>query len=183
MSTIIAGRFETQPQVEQTVAELQRAGFTTDHIASFYVNPPGQHDAYPIGGDTAISAGAEDTTKGAAAGVAGGAAAGLAAAPAIGPVGPLVGAYVGSMIGGLSQTKEGEDTEAANKPHEHRAGMYVAVAIDDEAHQRRASELLDKQGACDIEIAEGKIENGDWVDFNPVAPPRLIKSISETRVV
>jgi hypothetical protein len=184
MSKIIAGRFETQPQVEQAIAELQRAGLPLDQVASFYVNPPGQHDAFPIGGDTAISPGAEDTPKGAAAGVVAGAAAGLAAAPVIGPVGPLVGAYVGSMIGGLAQTKEGDETESPDRPHEHRAGLYVAVAAEDDELRGRMIDALDRLGAMDIEIAEGTIENGDWVDFNPVTPPHLIKNPPpEPRVV
>jgi phage tail tape-measure protein len=176
MSTIIAGHLETQPQAQQAIGELQRAGFSPERIATFFVNPPGQHDAYPIGGDFQKSPGAEDTGKGAAAGVAAGAAAGLVGAPVVGPLGPLVGGYVGGLVGGLSQTKDSDDDTPANAPpHEHRSGLMVAVAADDESLRSRAIDLLRAMGAYDIEMAEGTIRDGDWVDFNPVASPRLVE--------
>jgi hypothetical protein len=176
MSTIIAGHVETQPQVQQVIGELQRVGFSTEQIAYFYVNPPGQHDRYPIGGDFEKSPGAEDTGKGAAAGVAVGAAAGLAASPAIGPLGPLVGGYIGGLVGGLVETKDGDEETPPNAPpHEHRSGLMVAVAADDEAMRSRAIELLRSMGAYDIELAEGTIQDGDWVDFDPVASPNVIE--------
>lgn len=176
MSTIIAGHVETQTQLQEVVSELQRAGFSPEQIASFYVNPPGQHDRYPIGGDFEKSPGAEDTDKGAAAGVAVGAAAGLAAMPVIGPLGPLVGGYVGGLVGSLYETKDADqDTPPNAPPHEHRSGLMVAVAADDEAARKRAIELLHAMGAYDIEKAEGTISDGDWVDFDPVASPNLIE--------
>jgi hypothetical protein len=178
---IIAGHLETQPQVEQAIGELLRAGFPADQIASFYVNPPGQHDTYPIGGDFEKSPGAEDTDKGAAAGVATGAAAGFAAAPVIGPLGPLVGGYVGALVGGLAETKDSDEGPSADRPHEHRSGLMIAVAADDDSLRQRAIDLLLSLGASDIEQAEGTIENSDWVDFNPVAPPRLIGNSAEWR--
>jgi hypothetical protein len=175
MSTIIAGHLETQLQVQEAISELKRAGFSPEQIASFYVNPPGQHDAYPIGGDFERSPGAEDTGKGAAAGVAIGAAAGLAVSPAIGPLGPLVGGYVGGLVGSLVQTTDSDQDTAPNAPpHEHRSGLMVAVAADDESLRERAIELLRSMGAYDIEQAEGTIMDGDWVDFDPVASPTLI---------
>lgn len=181
MSTIIAGRLETQPQLENAIGELRRAGFSTEQIASFYVNPPGQHDAYPIGGDFDKSPGAEDTPKGAAGGVAAGAAAGLAATPAIGPLGPLVGGYIGGLVGSLSQTKDSDEGPNDEHPHEHRSGLMVAIAADDDALRHRAVDLLRSLGAADIELAEGTIENGDWVDFDPIAPPRLISNSAQWR--
>jgi hypothetical protein len=183
MSTIIAGRFQQQSEIDAAVEELQRAGFSLEKISSFYVNPPGQHDAYPIGGDVEKSPGAEETDKGATKGVITGAAAGLAAVPVVGPVGPLVGAYIGSLVGSLSELKdpatEGKSGEAEETPPEHRAGLRVAVAADDAAPL--AIEVLWSLDAYDIERAEGTIENGDWVDFNPVAPPNLIKLSPERR--
>lgn len=51
MSTIISGFFQTQDEVQFAISELQRVGFTLDAISAFYVNPAGQHDLYPDGGD------------------------------------------------------------------------------------------------------------------------------------
>jgi hypothetical protein len=182
MSTIIAGHLQTQPQIQDAIGELTRAGFSTEHIASFYVNPPGQHDMHSIGGDFDKSPGAEDTTKGAVAGAAAGAAVGLAATPVIGPLGPLVGAHVGGLVGGLSQTTDSDESPDANRPHEHRAGMMIAVAVDDEGLRRRAVDILRALGVVDIEVAEGTIANGDWVDFDPLMPPRFIPGTTDRNV-
>ena len=64
MTVIIAGRFEQQDEVQEAISALQRAGAPPSQISSFYVNPPGQHDMFPIGGDRDESPGAEDSDKG-----------------------------------------------------------------------------------------------------------------------
>jgi predicted dinucleotide-binding enzyme len=60
--------------------------------------------------------------------------------------------------------------------------MMVAVAADDEAAQRRVVEILRALGAYDIEIAQGTIANGDWVDFDPLLPPRFIPGTTDRNV-
>ncbi len=184
MTSIIAGRFQLQTEVEDAIEELQRAGFAREGISAFYVNPPGQHHTFPIGGDRAESPGAKESGKGVAAGAAAGAAAGLAAAPFLGPVGAvtgsLVGAHVGGLVGGLSQMKErGETGEHAedveNAAPIRKAGMMIAVATGDHDQEGCAINVLRSLGAADIERAQGTIENGDWRDFNPVSSPELIE--------
>lgn len=188
MTTVIAGRLQQQSAAEDTIDELVRAGFARDRISTFYVNPPGQHDAYPIGGDHAMSPGAKESDKGAAIGAAAGAAVGAAATPFLGPVGPvtggLVGAYTGGLVGGLSQMKEageaGENAEdIENVAPLRRAGMMVAVAVDSRDQQDSVVRILHAAGAADVEHAEGTIENGDWVDFDPVSPPSLVQYARE----
>lgn len=187
-TTIIAGRLQQQSEVEDTVEELQRAGFAREHISAFYVNPPGQHDAYPIGGDRLDSPGAKEAGKGVAAGAAAGAAIGAATAPFLGPVGPitggLVGAHLGGTVGSLSQMKEkgepGEHAEdAQNAQPPRHAGMLVAVAVTDDEQEQRAIDVLRSCGAAEIERAQGTIANGDWNDFNPLATPELIQNVQE----
>jgi hypothetical protein len=184
MATIIAGRLEQQSAVEDTMEELMRDGFSRERIASFYVNPPGQHDAYPIGGDHAVSQGAHETGKGAEAGIAAGAVAGLAAAPFLGPLGPvtggLLGAHVGGLVGSLSKMKERGETgehgeDADNVAPLRRAGLMVAVAVGGDGEADRAVRILHTLGVAQIERAEGTIENGDWIDFDPVSPPMLLQ--------
>jgi hypothetical protein len=51
MSTIIAGHFQLQDEVERARQELTAAGFEADRISGFYLNQPGQHNESPIGGD------------------------------------------------------------------------------------------------------------------------------------
>lgn len=189
MARIIAGRFQEQAETEHALDELLRVGFARDSISSFFLNPAGQHDAYPIGGDEAISPGAKESDKGAATGVAAGAAAGVAATPLLGPLGPvtggLVGAYVGGLVGGLSQMKERGDTgkhgeDPENAAPVRKSGMFLAVAVDDEEHEDQAINLLRSLGAQDLERAEGTIANGDWSDFDPVSAPSLINTLPNT---
>jgi hypothetical protein len=180
MSTIIAARFRQQEQVQAAIAGLQDAGFDEASISSFYVNPPGQHDRYPLGGDHDKSEGAENTDKGLLAGGAAGAAVGLAAVPIIGPVGAFVGAYLGTLVGSLASTKEKDEVEGPgeNPPHEHPSGMMVAVALAPAATtQQRAHvlEIFTASGGYDAEVAEGKIEAGDWVDFDPLDTPHRLQ--------
>src|SRR5690606_22971309 len=68
MHDIIAGRFELQDRADEALAALRQAGFAADALAAFYLNPHGQHDLYPIGGDDESSAGARHAGGGAARG-------------------------------------------------------------------------------------------------------------------
>ncbi|RJF97186.1 hypothetical protein [Noviherbaspirillum saxi] len=185
MTTIIAGRFQEQTEVDDTLAELLHAGFSRDRVSTFYCNPSGQHALFPIGGDHNLSPGAKESGKSVAAGAVAGAAVGVAATPILGPVGTvtggLVGAHLGGLVGGLSGMKEkgdpgdhAEDMENA-VPMRH-SGMMVAVAVpDDGEYEDRAIDVLRSAGAMDIERAEGTIENGDWVNFDPVTPMNLVE--------
>lgn len=177
MTTIIAGRFAQQDDVQKAIIALENAGAPAAQITSFYVNPPGQHDLYPVGGDRDESPGAEDSDKGTAAGlgVGGviGGAAGAATTPVTGPLGAitgaLVGGHVGSLIGSLSQTDE-----AHEMPPVRKSGMLVAVTAMSEEEERRAIETLRNAGAFDLERADGQIENGEWVDFDPLSEPEFV---------
>ena len=183
MSTIVAGHFQIQDQVEQARIELVRAGFQPDQISSFYLSQPGQHDATPIGGDNLISPGAKETPEGVvegwATGGAVGAAVGLATAPLTGPAGPIIGGLVGAHVGSLfSLTKmkdagEGEAGGAENQYVQRHAGMIIAVAFEKEEDEQRALEVLQRLGADQIERARGRIQNGDWTDFDASSLPNL----------
>ncbi|MEH6499463.1 MAG: hypothetical protein V7751_08735 [Pseudoalteromonas distincta] len=186
MNTIIAGRFELQDQGEEVLRALRGAGFPRDAMTLFYVNPDGQHDIYPIGGDDDDSPGARDADKGALAGgglgAAAGLAAGAAAAAVAGPVGIAaavgVGAYTGSLAGAVNSTNEesevdeaAEEGENTRKLTERHAGIHVAVRVDGEGApddgQAIAVSTLQSHGAMDIEQAEGLLEEGNWKDFDP----------------
>ena len=177
MTTIIAGRFGQQDAVEDAIAALARAGAPNGQIASFYVNPPGQHDLYPVGGDRDESPGAEHSDAGSAAGIgvggAIGGAVGTATAPVTGPLGAitgaLVGGHIGSLVGSLSRTQEADEV-----PPVRQSGMLVAVTAMSEEEERQAIDTLRTAGAFDLERAEGHIENGEWVDFDPLSTPEFI---------
>ena len=185
MARIIAGRFETQAEAERAVEALRSAGFPTPDIASFYLNPPGRHAQYPIGGDAHHDEGTKESGKtattgatiGGVTGLALGAAVGAAAEPGITAIasvaGAGVGAYVGSLAGGLTGARAGNPDEATpEEPVARAAGMMVAVRI--EGNEDAAVQALRAQGARDIERATGEWRPGSWVDFDPLRTPELI---------
>ena len=185
MTHIIAGRLQQQDQVQQAIYQLMVLGFAPGQISSFYLNPPGQHDMYPVGGDRDESPGAtkagSGALNGAAAGGAVGAAVGLIGAPVTGPVstalGALVGAHVGALIGSLSQMKDkGEttDDDAENAASVRRSGMMVAVSVSKPESEQHVITVLKNLGADQIEMGEGTISKGDWTDFDPRVPPNFI---------
>lgn len=183
MSSIIAGRFQTFDQAEGVAEALANANVKRQDISVFYVNPPGQHDATPIGGDyiNADPGARESTTEavqGAAAGGAVGLAVGIVAAalPIVGPAVAVaaagVGAYTGSLAGGLSGAGDSDHPV----PRPRQAGVVVAVRVEDDERTQRAFEVLRAKGAEDLEMADGTWGDGEWKDFDPVVPPRLIHS-------
>jgi len=183
MSTIIAGHFQLQNEVEQARRALVDAGFPTERISKFYLSQPGQHDLTPIGGDHQHSPGAKESPKGlaegASAGAAIGVAAGAATSPVTGPIGPIVGGLLGAHVGSLfsfSKMKEaGEAEEGGHAPLENRpTGMLVAVAFDDPGQEQQAVDVLRRLGADHIERAQGNIVDGDWADFDPSSRPQII---------
>jgi hypothetical protein len=196
MTPIIAGRFEQSIQADAAAAALRRDGFAEEDVTVFFVNPPGQHATFPIGGDRDASPGAKhaDTgaLKGTAVGGAVGVGVGLAAAPLLGPAailaGAAAGAYAGSLVGALGDMKEkpasaGDDrvdetVEVADAPMEaapvRSGGMVVAVRAPEFAKRVSAVNVLRAEGARDIERADGTWEGGRWVDFDPLRSILLV---------
>lgn len=184
---IIAGNFENGTQATEAVQELVHGGVPPGEVCVFFLNPPGQHATYPVGGDRAESPGARQSDtgaiKGAAIGGAAGLAAGAAAAAATAALGPIavlaglgVGAYTGSLAGALSESGKGPEREAGEprKPEPRRAGMVVAVRISEQAPEDRAIDVLRRHGARDIERAQGTWRNGKWEDFDPLSAPQRV---------
>lgn len=186
MSTIIAGHFQLQDEIDQARQALADAGFTPERISAFYLTEAGQHNESPLGGDHITSPGAKETpegvVQGAAAGGAVGAALGAATAPLTGPVGPIVGGLVGAHVGSLfsfSKMKdrgEHESGEAGgeNMREPRQAGMLIAVAFDEASEEARAVQVLRTLGAQQIERALGNIVAGDWTDFDPTSMPEIV---------
>jgi outer membrane protein with glycine zipper len=176
MTTIIAGGFENIVPADAAIEHLKQAGVSADNICKFRINPPGMHDAYPIGGDRDESPGSKDADKGAMKGMAAGAAAGAVAGALLGPIGAAagagVGAYTGSLVGAM------KETESEVKPeHEDVRPAEVMVAVNANAAGIAADEIvrvLEEAGAWQVERAEGTWTDGEWADFNPVSRPQLI---------
>lgn len=181
METIVAGRFETFDQAEQAVRHLVAEGFRREDASAFFVNPPGQHAQFPIGGDEYANANASGAGPGAVAGAMAGGAAGLAAALAVpglnvaillGVIG--VGAYTGSLAGTLARLGSRKPLEESEATPGRSAGVLVAVRALSEGAEDVAVEILRQEGALDIEHAKGVWQDGEWKDFDPVAPIQLV---------
>lgn len=188
MTSIIAGRFDTFDRAEHAAYRMRARGFRDTDLNVFYVNPPGQHARFAIGGDHAVDAGARKAGVGAGRGVLVGAVIGALLA-SIGlavlrhrmnvsfvglPVIVLVlatglGAYLGSLVGALSQTG-GPQTEAGNPPVRN-AGVVLAAHVTPETEDV-ACEVLRSEGAQEVEEADGYWRDGRWADFDAVKPPR-----------
>lgn len=186
MATVIAGRFDTLQAAEQTANAIKHDTLIgQDDLATFYVTPPGQRHAFPIGGDHAVDPHAGHAHHGSVVGAAIGAGIGLAAfaaGPAAAAVAVGIGAYTGSLLGALrglnTDTAEGK---VESPKTEHDSGVMVAVRIDPASSQASADAMeavvvgiLAQHGAKDIEKAVGEIHEGEWVDFEPETPPKLI---------
>lgn len=50
-NTIIAGMFDIVAKANLAVEDLHRAQFGSEDVGVFHINAPGQHDAYPNGGE------------------------------------------------------------------------------------------------------------------------------------
>lgn len=183
MNVIIAGRFDTQEQGASALDALLREGFERDALTMFYVNPAGQHDIHPIGGDSDESPGARNAESGAVEGggmgAVAGAVVGIAAVPLAGPAGAVAaagaGAYAGSLAGAMKKTKDESEVEESaggrdtSKITGRHAGVLVAVRLESDTAESRsqAISVLRAHSASDIEHAQGLIEGGNWVDFDP----------------
>ena len=70
MTPIIAGRFEQEEQADRAADALRQQGFAIEDVTVFYLNPPGQHATFPVGGDHDKSHGATHAHSGALKGAA-----------------------------------------------------------------------------------------------------------------
>lgn len=180
MATIIAGGFDVYSKTQEALGRLRAAGVADDNLCEFRVNPPGEHDMTPIGGDRMESPGAkhadEGAGKGAGVGAVAGAVAGITATPFLGPAGiaagAAVGGYTGSLLGGMRETgKEAQPDHEDVRPAE----ALVAVNIDGgPVSAEEVVRIFEECGAHQVEQAEGTWANGEWADFNPLSRPHLI---------
>lgn len=187
MSSIIAARFQTFNQAQSAVQALTNSNINEKDISVFYVNPAGQHDAVSTSVDSAhpdpeALESENDMLSGAAAGGAIGLAVGIAAAvPLVGAAVAItamgVGAYTGSFAGNLAGASEAD----MPPPPPRRAGVLVAVRLEENQAPERASKILNAQGGEDIELADGVLRDGKWIDFDPVTPQRFFSTPVDLR--
>jgi hypothetical protein len=94
-------------------------------------------------------------------------------------VGGAVGAHVGSLYSFNRMKERGEAEQHAGDEHGNeelvrRPGMMLAVEVHSPSEEDAAMNLLRRLGAHHIERADGHIESGDWIDFDPNSAPFVI---------
>lgn len=181
MTTIIAAMFDTVHKAEDAMGELLGGEFGANDVCTFANNPPGQHAAFPIGGDEDKDPGSKhaegDAGKGAAVGLGTGAAIGaVVGGPPGAAVGAGIGAYLGSLAGAL-HGMEGRGTQ--QDPVRRPAGIVVAVRTEDDQAEQSAISTLQNYGAVHVEKAEGQWNDGMWIDFDPLSEPVMVQASAE----
>lgn len=168
MATIIAARLQLQSQAEDAVEQLIHAGFAAEKVTSFYVNTPGQHALYPIGGDRYQSPGIDEI--------------GTEFSEALVEVTEtLIGVNVHEDTHEKKPDAASNDKKTRSEcvvsdpdsdiPTLRNAGMLVAVELAEPADQEKVTALFRQLGAEKIEKAEGEIVDGEWRDFDPLSEP------------
>jgi hypothetical protein len=188
MPNIIAGRFKTQAEADSALAAAKAAGVQPEDVTTFYVNPPGQHAIYPVGGDSHHDEGTKHAGASATAAAAIGSVAGLALGTATGAAfgepgfmaagaiaGAGVGGYVGSLAGGLTGSRGGKPGQATvEEPVAHLAGVVVAVHVGGGVPIDEVVRALRNSGALEVEQTQGEWRDGTWADFDPRRTPDRI---------
>jgi hypothetical protein len=188
MPNIVAARFETQAEADAALEAVRAAGVSAEDATCFFVNPPGQHALYPIGGDAHHDEGTKHAGTAATAAAAIGGVAGLALGTATGAAfgepgftaagaiaGAGIGGYVGSLAGGLTGSRAGKPGQASlEEPVAHKAGVMVAVHIDGSVPIDEVVRVLRAQCALEVESAQGEWRDGTWADFDPRRMPDRI---------
>lgn len=188
MSLIVAARFQTFDEAEGAARALKEIGITEDALHTFFVNPPGSHDRYPLGGDRANdpdSAGAPvgAIAAGAAVGLIGAVVGGVLALALTDSLLPIVaaggvGAYVGSLIGAVfvlgkkRPRRSLRDARDAKVNQGRASGVMLAVHTSPE-QQNAVANVLRSKGGIEVERANGRWEDGKWRDFDPLVTPNL----------
>jgi len=183
MTDIVAGRFEQQTEAQAAIEKLLRRGFQRDDVSSFFVNPPGQHGRFPVGGDRNVSPGARGAGLGAMAGGAVGGVSGLGVgivlSHALGVVavivGVVAGAYLGVLAGALARLQDRRQLRRGKGTTEVRpAGIIVAAHTPTPSRRNEAVRALQSSGAVEVEAAKGDWHDGRWADFDPTTPPTCV---------
>ncbi len=189
MSLIVAARFDTFDAAEAAAARFFAQGWEQDALNIFFVNPPGAHARYPVGGDRA----ADPDARGAEGGAWGGAAAfgavgavvGAGLLMAFGQAGWIVvaaaavGAYLGALGGALSVAGKAKrafakSSQTSDSPPVRPSGVLLAVHVEP-GQQTDVADMLRACGGKDVERANGRWREGRWVDFDPIEPPSPVR--------
>ena len=184
MASTVVGLFDDRSDAHGAVQDLMAAGYAKDKVSLVATDPSGEYQKYGIDseGNLAGEGAASGLVSGTVVGGLLGAAIGLGtiffppagvllAGPLLGLVaGAAAGAATGGILGGLiglGIPKEHADTYAEGV---RRGGTLVTVTVPDE-EVGRVRELLDRDGAVDIEQRGDYYRNSGHTAYDQAAAP------------
>jgi hypothetical protein len=184
MASTVVGLFDDRDDAHNAVQDLMAAGFSRDKISLVATDPSGEYQKYSVDAEGNLAG------EGAAAGLTSGAVVGgllglLIGAGAIffppagvlvaGPIAGLItgaaaGAATGGILGaliGLGIPKEHAETYAEGV---RRGGTLITVTTD-ESEVQRVKDLLDRDGAVDIEQRGGYYRQQGFTGYDANSKP------------
>lgn len=179
MARTVVGLFDEMVEAENTVKELEAAGFSTSDISLV------AHRAKcgpAVGPVESVSEGGGIAKLSAVGGLAGFATAMVALAiPGIGPLlaaGPIaaelvaggVGAAAGAVLGGLRQSGVPEEDAGCYCEALKRGGILLSVSTSDERAEE-AERIIGQHRLIDIEDCAEQWRQSGWKGFDPNAEP------------
>ena len=194
MASTIVGLFDDRDDAHNAVQDLMAAGFTREKISLVATDPSGEYQKYSVDSEGNLAG------EGAAAGLTSGAVVGgllglLIGAGAIffppagilvaGPIAGLItgaaaGAATGGILGGLiglGIPKEHAETYAEGV---RRGGTLVTVTAD-ESEVPRVKDILDRDGAVDIEQRGGYYRQQGFTSYDHSARPLTAEELAAER--
>ena len=182
MPNTVVGLFDDRDDAHGAVQDLMAAGYTKDRISIVATDPSGEYQKYAVDAEGNLAG------EGAATGIVSGTAVGgllglligvgaIFAAPAVLVAGPFAGLIAGAAAGaatggilggliGLGIPKEHADYYAEGV---RRGGSLVTVSVGEEETQR-VRDLLDRDGAVDIEQRAGYYRSKGYQGYDKDAP-------------
>lgn len=183
MASTVVGLFDERDDAHSAVQDLMAAGYTKDKISLVATDPSGEYQKYGVETDGNLAG------EGAATGLVSGTVVGgllglligvgaIFAAPAIlvaGPVAGLIagaaaGAATGGILGGLIGLGIPKEHAEYYAEGVRRGGTLVTISVD-ESEVQRVKDLLDRDGAVDIEQRGDFYRSQGYAGYDHSAPP------------
>lgn len=194
MDQTVVGLFDNFSEAQSVVQELVNAGFKRENISLVANDAKGEYAKYTASGDKVKDAAGAGAVGGTVVGGLAGLLTGLGALaiPGIGPVlaaGPLLGftaagaglgAATGGLLNGLVAAGVPQNEAGYYAEGVRRGGTLVTVNTDDRNAQR-ASDIMTRAGAVDIDERSASWTASGWKGWNEKAQPYTADQLDKFR--
>ena len=193
MANTVVGLFDDQSDAHGAVQDLMAAGYAKDRISLVATDPNGEYQKYAVDSEGNLAG------EGAATGLASGAAVGglmglligaglmftpagfLIAGPFVGLLaGAAAGAATGGVLGGLIGLGIPKEHAEYYAEGVRRGGTLVTITVD-ESETKRVHEMLDRDGAVNIEERADYYRSTGYAGYDKDAPAYDAERIERER--